>query len=237
MSLVSLLVRVSCLTAFLSCAPRAEAVVYATGFSDVTVSNKPNGYLGGWFGSHVAFGEWVGQTSLVQVSGGKLVATSDTHGYRGAALVLDPSLFPGAGRYRLGYDLESISGSAGDSASASIWYANGYDLFSSPNANIIDTLNHQVVALGTANSGIWGLAVHTTSALNQQIEFTYDGFSAVVIMLGANDTGSWPFSTATFDNISVSKLIPTGRVVPEPTNALVGVLIGIAILQRRVVRG
>lgn len=101
-------------------APATATIVYSQDFSALTLANKPNAYLGGFYGPQLAFGEWVRSYSDVTVNSGTLQAISDTDGFRGAGVFLSPSLFPSAGNYALTFDITGFSGEQSDAAAVSI---------------------------------------------------------------------------------------------------------------------
>lgn len=187
------------------------ATVYTEDFTAVTVQNKANPYLGGWFSPQVSFGEWVGSTSDVWVSGGALITTT-TSGQRHAAVVLSPTLLPGAGAYTLVFDLTGFAGDADDFALARVWSASGYDLsLSSADAVVVDTLSGQLIPSGAAVAQLLAAGSYQSTATDLELSFHYDGVSALVLFFGAS-TGGWPFPTATWDNVRLLD----AAAIPEP---------------------
>jgi len=213
--------------------------VFKDDFSSTSLSDKPNGYLGGWYGNHVAFGEWVKGDWNVQASGGAL-QVSTTGGFRGAAVLLSPALFKEAGSYTLSFDISNYSGESNNSASVSIWSGKGYDLTnSSANALILDAQNNQLRTEGSASS-VKLASANPVANGSYSINFTYDGTSAVALFLGATTNG-WPFPSLTYDNVSVAPVVspsaspaPPASAVPElSTPWALGVLLSFGGLTHR----
>jgi hypothetical protein len=205
------------------------AVIFSEDFSSAILRPNAVGYLGGWFGSAVGFQTWNGPGEAVIGGGALTVSTTST--IRSAGIVLSPTLFPSAGSYTVSFDVTSYVGDGNDSGLVRVWGGRGYDLFSSGNALILDTLTAQFNPVGTASSSLLGSALFIVSGTGQQFSFNYNGTDAVALFFGAS-TGGSPFPLVTFDNISVSTVL-----VPEAsTGALVG-LLGVAtavnILRRR----
>ncbi|HEY1121573.1 MAG TPA: hypothetical protein VGE67_08225 [Haloferula sp.] len=208
--------------------PLSAAVIYSENFSSTTLADKPNSYLGGYYGSHVSFGEWVRSGSTVSVSGGNLQVGSDS-GFRGAALLLSPSSFPSAGTYTLTFDVLSYTGDANDTATVAIWSGSGYDMTnSSANSLILNTQTGQLQALGSATSS--QLSSTTYSAAGTcSVNFTYDGSSTIALFFAAT-TGGYPFPTVKYDNLSITSPSP----VPETSVPMIlGVAASFGLLRRR----
>lgn len=205
----------------------AATVIYEQNFNSLTLANKPNPYLGGWYGSPVAFGEWVRSGTSVTVTGGTAQVSSDSN-FRSAAVFLAPNLFPSAGQYRLTVELLSFAGDAvKDTATVGVWKGSGYDLTnSSANALVLNTQSGAVQALGTAVASSLGVATISTpgtTTRTMQIDFTHDGTSAIAIFLGVTNT-DWPFPTATYDNLQITQVPEAGTLSAVALAGLLGVL-------------
>lgn len=214
----------------LSTRTEASTVVFSDDFSTTSISSRGNPYVGGWFhDAQIAFQQWTGATEA-SISGGGLNVhtTSQT---RSAGIVLSPTLFDGAGEYVLKFDLSSYSGSSNNSAVASVWAGSGYDPGGTTgNAITVDTYTASLLALGSAEVMQLAAMTLTAASADNQISFSYDGTSAVAVFLGTTTAG-WPFPAATYDNVSVSKILTAP--IPEPTAAL---LTGLGIVTLLTVR-
>ncbi len=210
----------------LGCGLTQGAVVFSENFSSTTLSGKVNPYLGGWYTPQVAFEEWCGPAEATITVGGAL-QVAPTFGTRSAGIFLSPQGMSGPGTYTLTFDLLSYSGDPNDHAIVSVWAGSGYDLSgSSANTLVLDTQTASLNALGAATAGQLATATFD-SAGTHQLQFSYDGTSAITLFFGAQ-TGGWPFPTAVFDNIGVSSVNP----VPEPASASLLLLAG-WLLSRR----
>ncbi len=199
----------------------ASTVVFADDFSSSAILKQGNPYVGGWFTPQLAFAQWTG-TSEASISSGSLNVNS-TSSTRSAGIILPPGFFSGAGDYILSFDLKSYTGDANDSAVATVWSGSGYDLTrSTGNAITVDTYSAGLQKNGSAQVMKLAGMTLTAAANNNQVGFTYDGTSAVALFLGVKTEG-WPFPSASYDNVSISKVAI--NVVPEPT---VPLLLGVA---------
>jgi len=188
-------------------------------FEGVVVSDNPNGYIGGWFGSPVAFGEWVGSTTDVNVVNDTLVTTT-TSTARYAAVAFDPGALYGAGDYVVTFDSTLVISDTNNNGTVTIWSGDGYDLTeSSPNALIVDTLSGTVDTQGTATSTELANYSFTTNQAQQSIAFTYDGSSALVLFFGAATDG-YPFPEIHYDNIEIQLVIPEPNSFMLPLAAI-----------------
>jgi hypothetical protein len=215
----------------LSSRTEASTIVFADDFSSSTIVNQGNPYVGGWFTPQLALQQWTGTTESSITTGALSVGT--TNGTRTAGIVLSPTLFEGAGEYVLSFDLTSYSGDGNDAAVATVWAGSGYDMSGSTgNAITVNTYSASLLASGSAQVMQLAAASLTAASNGNEISFAYDGNSAVAIFLGVS-TGGWPFPTATYDNVMVSKTSPES--VPEPgAMLLLGVaLVSFAIRRRR----
>ncbi|MFD0893496.1 PEP-CTERM sorting domain-containing protein [Luteolibacter ambystomatis] len=206
------------------------ATVFTENFSSTTLVDKPNSYLGGYYGNPVNFGEWARSGPTISLSSGTLQVSSDS-GYRGAAILLSPSLFPSAGAYTLSFDVVSYTGDANDTATVAVWQGSGYDMSrSSGNALILHTQTGQLQALGSASSSMLVSGSYNAAATGVTLDFNYDGVSTVALFFGAT-TGGYPFPTVRYDNISVtSKAV---SAVPEPSAvAILALPLGLALWRR-----
>jgi hypothetical protein len=222
-----LLALASCaLAAALSLSMRTEAatVVFADDFSTTSITSRGNPYVGGWFhDAQISFQQWTGATEASISGGGLNVHT--TNQTRSAGIVLSPELFDGAGEYILKFDLSSYSGSSNNSAVATVWAGSGYDLGGTTgNAITVDTYTASLLAVGSAEVFQLAAMTLTAASTDNQISFSYDGTSAVAVFLGTTTAG-WPFPAATYDNVSVSKIV--SMPIPEPS---AGVLIGAGMI-------
>jgi len=206
------------------------ATVFTENFSSTTLVDKPNSYLGGYYGNSVNFGEWARSGPTVSLSAGTLQVSSDS-GYRGVAILLSPSLFPSAGAYTLTFDIVSYTGDANDTATVAVWQGSGYDMTrSSANALILHTQTGQLQALGSATSSLLTSANYNAAGTGITLDFNYDGTSTVALFFGAT-TGGYPFPTVSYDNVSVSS--KTVSTVPEPTTfAILALPLGLALWRR-----
>lgn len=215
----------------LSClASLSHAAVALFDFSTETLEDRFNGYIGGWFGNNLDFGQWYGSAADASISGSNLIVGSTApNDARTAVVLLDPAAFAvdGAGDYRLSFDLtgftmsDSLPNTGGDVAFASIWSGSGYDLSgSSGNALFVSPGLGTITPQGTASASEIARGEYSAAANGLIVDFTYDGSSAIAIFLGALEQGGWPFPTASFANVEIS-------VVPEPNMAalLLGVLV------------
>ncbi|BCU76059.1 hypothetical protein [Luteolibacter sp. LG18] len=207
------------------------ATVFTENFSSTTLADKPNSYLGGYYGNQLNFGEWVRSGPTITLASGTLQAASDS-GFRSAAILLSPSLFPSAGQYTLTFDIVSYTGDANDTATVGIWTGSGYDLTkSSGNSLILNTQTGQLQALGSAVSNQVASATFTGTGTGITMDFNYDGVSTVALFFGAT-TGGYPFPTARYDNVTVTSKV--AAAVPEPSVMVISVLpVGLALLRRR----
>ncbi|MGC4015392.1 MAG: PEP-CTERM sorting domain-containing protein [Luteolibacter sp.] len=206
------------------------ATVFTENFSSTTLVDKPNSYLGGYYGNQVNFGDWERSGPTVVLSSGTLQVASDS-GYRSAAILLSPSLFPAAGEYTLSFDIVGYTGDANDTATVSVWSGSGYDLTkTSGNSLILNTQTGVLQALGSASSTLLTSANYNATGTGITMNFTYDGVSTVALFFGAT-TGGYPFPTVQYDNVSVSQA--SMSVVPEPSTAAVLVLPALGCLLRR----
>lgn len=211
-------------------------VVFSEDFSSAGLSSNPNGYLGGWFGNQVSFGQWVSTSGPnTAISAGQLHVES-TAQYRSAGIVLDPVLFAGAGDYQLTFDLAGLVGDSGDSAFVRIWSGAGYVFGSSPNALIVDTYSAQLTPQGAATSSLLASGSFQSTGNGLTLNFTYDGFSAVALFFGSDNSNGYPHLTSSFDNIHLATAGASSSplVTPEPRLPLLtGLGLALLLLRRR----
>jgi len=231
-------------TAMLACVvatPLAAAVIYTENFATTTLADKPNSYLGGYYGSPVTFGEWVrASNSTISANSGSLQVGSDS-GFRSAAVLLSPDLFPSAGTYTLSFDILNYTGDANDTATVGIWSGSGYDLtHSSGSALILNSLTGVLQAQGSATSSQLSSTSYMAAG-SYSVDFTYDGYSTVALFLAAT-TGGYPFPTVRYDNVTISSMsapmeFPASspaESIPETTvPAIFGLAASLGLLRRR----
>lgn len=223
-----------CLVATLAVASRSEAstTVFADDFSSSSIVNQGNPYVGGWFTPQLAFQQWTSTLEAAISDGGLDITT--TNSTRSAGIVISPELFDGAGDYVLKFDISSYVGAANNSALVTVWSGSGYDLGgTSENSITVDTYTASLVATGSAEVMQLAATTLTTVSTDHEINFTYDGISAVAVFLGATTIG-WPFPSATYDNVLISKFAI--EPIPEPSTTLfVGAsVMSLLMIRRRV---
>ncbi|MCW1885357.1 hypothetical protein OKA04_11510 [Luteolibacter flavescens] len=162
------------------------------------------------------FGQWVssGWNNATLVDG-YLRTYSDTEGFRGASVLLDSSvLSTGSGTYTLSFDLVGVASSGnlpanhGDSAAVSIWSGTGYNTGNTwPNQLIVSTGTAELQGNGATTVTKVAEQKYTTAG-SYNINFDYSGSGAIAIFIGAYNTGGWPHTYASYDNVSVSNNIP-----------------------------
>ncbi|MEK7949988.1 hypothetical protein WKV53_05760 [Luteolibacter sp. Y139] len=208
--------------------PLSAAIVYSQDFSSITLADKPNSYLGGYYGSQLAYGEWVRSGSTVSLTSGSLQVSSDS-GFRSAAVLLDPALFPSAGTYTLTFDVLGYSGDANDTATVGVWTGSGYDMaHSSGNALILNSQTGNLQALGSATSSLLSSTTYSVAG-TYSVNFTYDGSSTIALFFAAT-TGGYPFPTVLYDDVSIA----SAAAVPEASiPAILGFAASIGLLRRR----
>lgn len=209
---------------------KASTVVFQENFTTTSISGQPNPYLGGWFVPQVALQQWTGP-SEASITTGTLTVTA-TSGTRTAGIVLPPTLFLGAGNYKLTLDVTGYAGDANDYGVVTVWAGSGYGAAGETgNSLVVDTYTASLSAKGTAVVSL--LASQSfTAAGARELTFSYDGTSAVALFLGAT-TGGYPFPEVAFDNISITA-VPEPEVIPEPSvMALSAVLAAGALMRRR----
>ena len=191
----------------------ASTVIFSENFTSTTLVSNANPYLGGWFTPQAALQAWNGPGEA-SITTGALTVTS-TSGTRSAGTLLSPGLFPQAGTYTLSFDVTAYSGASNNSGLVTIWSGTGYDLGNaSPNALVLDTLFAELKPSGLATAALLGSTLITESGNGWEVSFNYDGTSAVALFFGVTTSG-WPFPTATYDNISISR--PSPAAIPEPS--------------------
>jgi hypothetical protein len=212
--------------AFLGAALSLHSAVNLT-FSEETLTNQANGYIGGWYGNNIAFEQWTGNSASISIAGGVLTANSDS-GFKTAAFVIESSAMDGAGNYELSFDVPRIESTPNNNGYVSIWSGSGYNLSGSADALFINTELASVVPQGNAvASKLVDTSFQETGS--NIVNFTYDGSSALVFMLGAQTNG-YPFPSVDYDNFSVQKL----TTVPEPAIWLWLVpFVAFVLIQRR----
>ncbi|MCW1921749.1 PEP-CTERM sorting domain-containing protein [Luteolibacter arcticus] len=213
-----------------ACSATNAATVFTENFPTTTVlADKPNSYLGGYYGSHLSFGEWVRSGPTITLPSESLQVSSDS-GFRSAAVLLSPTLFPSAGNYKVTFDITTYSGDANDTATVSVWSGSGYDLtHSSGSALILNSQTGQLQALGSASSSLLASSTYSAAGNAITLDFSYDGSSTIALFFAAT-TGGYPFPTVRYDNVSISN----ATVVPEPTAvAVLSFALAGGLLRRR----
>jgi hypothetical protein len=172
------------------------------------------------------FGQWT--TYNASVSEGELRVAPAAGTWRGATIVLDPSLFSGlSGDYSLEFDVTTDAILSGGYASVTIYAASGYSSASTDDHVIVDNYDTSAgTSFGVYPRGSGATVVelatvsYTADATGQSLDFTYDGTSAIFLEFASKDGG-----LTTFDNLAI---------IPEPSSAalLLG-LTGLALVMRR----
>ncbi|WP_411825728.1 PEP-CTERM sorting domain-containing protein [Luteolibacter sp. AS25] len=207
----------------------AQTIVFNDDFSSSAIKKSGNPYVGGWFEPQLGFQKWTSSDNA-SISSGALTINS-TSATRSAGIVISPSLFDGAGDYVLTFDLKDYTGDSNDSAIATIWAGSGYDLsFKSGNALIVDTYSASLSQSGTAVTQQLASTYLNESSNGNQMTFSYDGTSAVAVFLGVKTEG-YPFPSATYDNVSITKA--SVAAVPEPNVAMLLGIAGTCVLLAR----
>ena len=176
-------------------------------FNAETLNHNPNGYLGGWFTPQVGFENWVGDSTDIRIRNGK-IRCSTTNGTRHGAIVYRPTSLFGAGEYTLTFDATVVAGAsqANNNGHVGLWAGSGYTLGrGNANALIIDTQNCAVTPSGNASSTELIDFSFNSSLVEHSISFTYDGSSALILMLGAATTG-WPFPVVKYDSVRIEAI-------------------------------
>lgn len=223
-----------------------NAAVAIFDFSTETLEDRFNGYIGGWFGNELDFGQWYGDDADTSISGSNLIVGSSVpNAPRSAVVVLDPAAFAvdGAGDYRLSFDLTAFSMSdslpltGNDYAFASVWSGSGYDLSNTTgNALFVSPGLANIVGLGSATAGEIARGEFTGAGNGLIVDFTYDGSSAVAIFLGAFQADGWPFPSASFANVAINAITDPSPV-PEPGMfGLILLVAGFTVGSRRIYR-
>lgn len=223
-----------------------NAAVALFDFSTETLEDRFNGYIGGWFGNELDFGQWYGDDADTSISGSNLIVGSSVpDAPRSAVVVLDPAAFAvdGAGDYRLTFDLTAFSMSdslpltGNDYAFASVWSGSGYDLSNTTgNALFVSPGLANIVGSGSATASEIARGEYTSAGNGLIVDFAYDGTSAIAIFLGAFQADGWPFPSASFANVGISSLTDTNPI-PEPSMfGLILLVTGLALGTRRIHR-
>lgn len=211
------------LAAWMLGSPLSYTATFEADFATATFNNQNPSYLGGWFGSEIAFGEWYGSDTDVEIGpdGLQVANTTTTSAFRGAAIFLDPSVFTsGAGTHTLEFEVTNLSFFSDSSDPDSPWTgtpgengvgwvevveATGYNL--DPNygdAVIVTTtpISSQVFeAQGNAN--VESLASQVIeSAGFYSLSFDYGGSGAVGLAFGSIDS-NWPHTLINYDDVVV----------------------------------
>jgi len=207
--------------------PLMGDVVFEDNFTSGSITNQVNPYHGGWFSPQIAVNTWYGGHTYASIGSGALHVMSDS-GVRSAGIFLPPSLFFGNGAYSLEFDVTAYSGDVNDSAIVSVWQGSNYDLFSSPNAVVLNTLSASLTTMGSASSAELIRGTYQNPGANLTLDFNYDGSSGIALFFGAT-TGAYPFPSVTFDNVSLRKL----AAVPEPSTVTLIALFSCVFVGKR----
>lgn len=220
------------------CAPADAVSVFVEDFAATTLTSRENGYVGGWYGNHLALGRWFGNAKRIDVGAGALAVYNDTGSSRFAGIVLDPGIFHGkAGKYLLSFDVKEIAlnqPGVGNPVMGlthrgrvEVWQGQGYDLTNeSADGLWANSFSGTLTAKGDASVSTLGSVTFGTAADDYTLAFDYDGTSAVALFFGA-DKVSYPHLTVVYDNIGI-----TPTQVPEPSTGLL-VALGLGLACRR----
>jgi hypothetical protein len=214
---------------FISTSGKSHGQVFSDDFSASTFEDRANGYLGGFYGSNVSFDKWFGVSSgttpEATITGGSLNIESTSSSFRGAFLVLAPSVFGSDTEFSLTLDVTALNlGASGNSATARVFTGTGYDLtLSSANALFINAQTGGVTPQGSASVA---LAAESPLALGagQTLDFTRPVGHAVMVFIGASGP-TWPHPTMSVGEMRID-------VIPEPS-AFMLVGVGSLVLFRR----
>lgn len=214
--------------------PATGAPVYTEDFSTTvaTVTNVDANVGTQNFTPILDFGQWAvrGFGNEINSTNQELDFSTSSNQARGAGVVLSPSLFaPGASDYVVSFDVSKYSGASGNGLFRLYQISNLGPLTS--NARVILDLNGGDATSGVLINGSGGgdafLAKELSFTSNglQTFDFTYDGTSAVGLVMGAIRGPSF-----SIDNISIQ-----ATAIPEPsTFALFGIaLIGYGWSRKR----
>ncbi|WP_411826140.1 hypothetical protein [Luteolibacter sp. AS25] len=210
--------------------------VFEDDFSSSLYTNLSNPNLGGGAGNELVFATWTGG-GQVTILNGALTALP-TSSIRTAVIAFDNTTLTASGEYSFNFDIsEFIANTAGNSvptpdsaAYVSIWKATGYDTSGDNRININTEANTIIdgpiiTETGTATASQLKEETYTAAATAQSVTFNYDGTGAIFMLIGAQ-TGNYPFSSASFDNISVTS-------IPEPSSAFLGITLLAGLCCRR----
>ena len=229
---------------FVACLQIANGVVvFQEDFSSSVLPNDTQETFG-FFNNNGSFGGIV-VSSSASIESGVLEVEAGTGsvmepGFRGIGIALDSSNFVGAGLYNIEYEISSFTLSSpfgsdfNDSAEVSVFSGSGFELADDARAIILDA---DIGELGLTNNNVDAevqqLAIqnidfssNTDSDIGTfNLEFTYDGTSAVALFFGARSDG-FPFPIVEFDNIEISS-------VPEPSSVLLAACSVIFLFRRK----
>jgi len=207
----------------------ANAVVFFDDFSSTTITDQPQGHLGGWFpADQFSFGQWYGDTNesgtTLEIANSNLTVSTDST-FRSTVMLLDPATFTdGAGSYLV---TVSVTGGQFDTGSGRVlvWGGSGYDLsLSSGNGIEVRPKAGDLIAKGgTSVEDLGDLSINSVGT--HSLQFDYDGTSAVAIFLGLSRTG-WPEPEISYGSITLT-------YIPEPSAALLSALSLAGLLARR----
>jgi len=203
----------------------AHAAIYFDDFTSGSVTDEPNGYIGGFYGNHWNFNQWYGVSTEAAISNDSLTVTS-TSGLRGAFILFEPDLFiDGAGEYFVTVNVSGNFSQSNDPAVVRLWGGAGYDLTNnSADGIFVNAQTGVFTAFGTATASDLG-RLDITESGTFSLQFTYDGISAIGVFLGA-ETGGYPFPLVDYNSLTLA-------VIPEPSSALLACLSLTALLVRR----
>ncbi|NLF17056.1 MAG: PEP-CTERM sorting domain-containing protein [Lentisphaerae bacterium] len=222
------------------CVSAGAVSVYVEDFGGATLTNRENGYVGGFYGNQLALGQWFGSGRKVAVGAGVLTVLHDTGSTRFAGVVLDPGIFGGqAGRYLLSFDVKEIALSqqgVGNPAMGvthrgrvDVWQGHGYDVENdSADSLWANSFSGTLTPKGNASASRLESLTFGEAGDGYTLAFDYDGSSAVALFFGADKT-AYPHLTVVYDNIVIA---PTHA--PEPSTALMTALgLGMVCWRRR----
>jgi len=215
-----------------ACIPAHASLIYQEDFSAPSTFNSANPYIGGFYGSPLAFQQIALPSGRTAITAEELVITNTaSSAHRGAAIVIDPALFSGPGMYQLSYDIPAGTFAGGDTANVQIWEGSGYEFASSPNALIVDTLSGSFRPQGSAIVSLLADASPASTGTDFTIDFNFDGTSAIGIFLGLQNSDGFPFSSVNYDNIRIET---ASTPIPEVSGAaFLGLLMVSSFFGRR----
>lgn len=215
-------------------------IIYYEDFSGSFATVDSNSLVFGGSASNsghrtLGFNQFGGQTTLTNLSaiGGTLGIASTSTNRRGVSLILDPTIFtPGAGDYRVSFDVSNYTAGSGASPAGVflLYAASGYNIAPANNGNARVVVNASTAAgtplsmFGSAGASINGLVDNSVNGNGSvSVDFTYDGSSAIGLLVGSNFGTSYQIDNLTVQTASV----------PEPNSLLLISSLGLATVAVR----